>query len=139
MLRGTACTPVSLSYFSSDFLTQQCWPISRRVRILAMSFCYLHHVGLFIRLPTSVSAAATGRIYVQFGMGDFCVSLVRKVKFGQNRAKNRPLYVKTRTFHCYRRNFIATKVFSSLLGTITHRPVSSIGAGFSIFFRERCS
>jgi hypothetical protein len=37
------------------------------------------------------------------------------------------------TFHCCRRHCIAIKAFYSLLGTITYRPVYSIGVGFPSF------
>jgi len=93
-----------------------------------MSSCCFRPFGLFIRLPASVSASTTGLISMQFGIGDFCVNLVRKVKFGKKSGKNSgPLREDTSTFHCCRRNFVATKAFSSLLGTITHTPVYSIG------------
>lgn len=49
-----------------------------RVRKVAETAYWIRH----IHLSACTSAAPTGRIYVQFGIGDFCENLSKNSKFG---------------------------------------------------------
>jgi len=69
------------------------WPVAYQVRRkIAKSACYLQRVALLsvrrsVRISTCIGLGRAGRIYVNFGIGDFYENPSRNPKLGQNWSK----------------------------------------------------